>query len=82
MNRRGTGWQDAPLSACSHRIRQLLPADLRSGWLLIERGLATGDREREAIPAAAWIAAEMHKRLTSLTDFCDAMGSGAGIRLE
>ena len=57
LYRRGTDWQDAPLSVCSQRIRQLLPPELRAGWQLIERGMATGERERDAIPTAQWIAA-------------------------
>ena len=57
LYRRGTDWQDAPLSVCSQRIRQLLPPGLRVGWQRIERGMATGERERDAIPTAQWIAA-------------------------
>ena len=34
-----------------------MPGQLRAGWTLIERGLATRDKERDAIPTAAWIAA-------------------------
>ena len=73
-------WQDAPLSACSQRIRHMLPADLRAGWLLIERGLATGDREREAIRTAAWIAAhgeESRFRTPNVAERARAMGMAA-----
>ena len=34
------------------------PEELRAGWTLIKRGLATRDREQEAIPTTAWIAAQ------------------------
>ena len=77
LYRRGTYWQDAPLSACSQRIRQLLPADLWAGWLLIERGLATGDREREAIPTAQWTAAngeQLGFRTPNVAERSRAMG--------
>ena len=81
LHRRGTeDWQDAPVTACSQRIRHLLPADLRAGWLLIERGLATGDREREAIPTAAWIAAHgegLGFRTPNAAERARAMGMAA-----
>ena len=80
LYRRGTDWQDAPLATCAQRIRNLLPADLRAGWQLIERGLATGEREREAIPTAQWIAANGESlgfRTPSVDERSRAMGMAA-----
>ena len=80
LYRRGTDWQNAPLSTCSQRIRNLLPVDLRAGWQLIKRGLATGDREREAIPTAQWIAANgasLGFRTPNVDERSRAMGTAA-----
>ena len=77
LYRRGTDWQDAPLSVCSQRIRQLLPPELRAGWQLIERGMATGERERDAIPTAQWIAANGERlgfRTPNVAERSRAMG--------
>ena len=77
LYRRGVDWQDAPLSTCSQRIRNLLPADLRAGRQPIERGLATGDREREAIPTAQWIVANgvlLGSRTPNVDERSRAMG--------
>ena len=77
LYRRGTDWQDAPLSTFSQRIRNLLPADLRVGWQLIERSLATGDRVREAMPTAQWIVANgvlLGSRTPNVDERSRAMG--------
>ena len=61
------------------------PPGLQEGWALIARGLASGPREREAIPTAAWIAAHGRQhsfRAPSLEERSRAMGCAAyGTRL-
>ena len=53
----GPACEGAPLNVRAGRIRAAMPAHLREDFTLIERGLASGPRELEAVPAAAWIAA-------------------------
>jgi len=77
LYKRGTDWQDAPVSACSVRIRMALPLELRHGWTLIERGLTRGARELEAANTAAWIAAHgaaLGFRTPSIAERARAMG--------
>ena len=80
LYQRGTGWQDAPLATCAARIRALLPVELRAGWTLVERGLANGCREHEALPTVSWIAAHGTRhgcRIPNVAERARGMGMGA-----
>ena len=82
-------WQHMPLQDVTARIGALLPAELRRGWALLNRGRTRGDDEGEAERAAEWVGrhGEQHGfrapdlgergRATGCGAYMDSLGLGA-----
>ena len=92
LYRQGSIWDLVRPDRIATEIGRRLPAHLRDGWRLIDRGRVTADNEHLAVPAASWIAehgeplgfrapnARERARAAGVAPYADELGlSGRGL---